>query len=103
MINDKCSIGLRLEQYTLKRRHEVLIVNLETAAGEADKVMVYAGFSSSLMRATDFDPDVPVIAPDSKIISLDRLYSPYDPNDPQYIESGLTLSDIKKTLQEMDL
>jgi len=103
MVNNECSIGLRLEQYTLKRRHEVLMVNLATAAGEADSVMVYAGFSSSLVRATNFDPDVAIIAPDSQIISIDRLYSPYDPSDPQYIESGLTLSDIEKTLQEMGI
>ena len=97
------SIGLRLEQYTLKRRHEVLLVNLETAAGEADSAIVYAGFSSSLMRATDFNPDVPVIAPDSQIISIDRLEGPYNPSDPQYIESGLTLSAMEDILQEMDI
>ena len=97
------SIGLRLEQYTLKRRQEVLLVDLETASGESDLVMIYAGFSSSLMRATDFDPDVPVIATDSKIISIDRLASPYNPNEPQYIESGLTIEAMDKILQEMNI
>ncbi len=97
------SIGLRLEQYTLKRRQEVLLVDLETASGESDMVMIYAGFSSSLMRATDFDPDVPVIATDSKIISIDRLASPYNPNEPQYIESGLTIEAMEKILQQMNI
>ena len=97
------SIGLRLEQYTLKRRHEVLIVNLKTATGELDSVMVYAGFSSSLMRATDFDPDVPIIAADSNIISIDRLHSPYNPDDPQYIESGLTLEAMEDLLQAINI
>ena len=97
------SIGLRLEQYTLKRRQEVLLVDLETASGESDLVMIYAGFSSSLMRATDFDPDVPVIANDSKIVSIDRLASPYNPNEPQYIESGLTIEAMEKILQEMNI
>ncbi len=97
------SIGFRLEQYTLKRRQEVLIVNLETAAGEPDSVMIFAGFSSSLMRATDFDPDVPVIAADSTIISIDRLVSPYDPSNPQYIQSGLTTGAMESILQELDL
>ncbi len=97
------SIGLRLEQYTLKRRQEVLLVDLETASGESDMVMIYAGFSSSLMRATDFDPDVPVIATDSKIISIDRLASPYNPNEPKYIESGLTIEAMDKILQEMNI
>ncbi len=97
------SIGLRLEQYTLKRRQEVLLVDLETASGESDMVMIYAGFSSSLMRATDFDPDVPVIANDSKIVSIDRLASPYNPNEPQYIESGLTIEAMEKILQQMNI
>ena len=96
-------IGLRLEQYTLKRRQEVLMVNLQTAAGEPDEVMIFAGFSSSLMRATDFNPDVPVIAADSTITSIDRLISPYDPSNPQYIESGLTIEAMEEILQELDI
>lgn len=97
------SIGFRLEQYTLKQRQEVLIVNLETAGGEPDSVMIFAGFSSSLMRATDFDPDIPIIASDSNIISIDRLVSPYDPSNPQYIESGLTIEAMENILQELNL
>ena len=95
------SIGFRLEQYTLKQR-EVLIVNLD-AAGESDSVMIFAGFSSSLMRATDFDPDVPIIAPDSTIVSIDRLVSPYNPDNPQYIESGLTIEAMEEILQELGI
>lgn len=97
------SINLRLEQYTLKRRQEVLIVNLKTAEGESDSVMIFAGFSSSLMRATDFDPDVPIIAADSTIISIDRLTSPYDPHNPEYIESGLTIEAMESILQNLDI
>ena len=97
------SIGLRLEQYTIKRPQEVLIVNVETAGGEADTVMIYNGFSSSLMGATAFDPDIPVIAPDSRIISIDRLASPYNPSNPQYLETGLTLAAIELILLEMNI
>lgn len=96
-------INLRLEQYTLKRKREVLIVNVETATGEPDMVMIYGGFSSSLMTATAFDPDIPVIAPDSKIVSIDRLAGPYNPDNPEYIESGLTLKAMEKILAEMNL
>ena len=96
------SIGLRLEEYTLQRR-EVLIVDLKTAAGQADCVMIYGGFSSSLMRATDFDPDVPVIAADSTILSIDRLVGPYNPSNPQYIESGLTLAAMENILEQMNI
>lgn len=96
-------IGLRLEKYTLKRKQELLMVHLETAAGEPDTVTIYAGFSSSVMRATAFDPDVPIIAADSQIISIDRLASPYNPKYPKYIESGLTLAAMEEILQEMNL
>lgn len=97
------SIGFRLEQYTLKQRDEVLIINLETATGEADQVMVFAGFSSSLMRATDYDPEVAIIASDSTITSIDRLVSPYNPNNPQYIESDLTIEEMELILQKFNL
>ncbi|MEM7593861.1 MAG: hypothetical protein AAF383_20515 [Cyanobacteria bacterium P01_A01_bin.83] len=97
------AIGLRLEKYTLKRKQEVLMVNLETVAGEPDIVMIYGGFSSSLMRPTSFDPEIPVIADDSKITSIDRLVSPYDPNNPQYIESGMSLAAMKTVLAQMNL
>ena len=96
-------ISLRLEKYTLQNKQEVLIVHLETAAGEPDTVMIYAGFSSSLMMPTAFDPDVPVIAPDSTIKSIDRLASPYNPNNPNYLQSGLSLSKMLDILASSDL
>ncbi len=97
------SIGLRLEKYTLKQKQEVLLVNLETASGEPDQVMIFAGFSSSLMRETAFDPDVPVIAADSKIISIDRLVAPYNPDNPQYIATGLTWEAMQNILEKINL
>jgi hypothetical protein len=97
------SIGWRLEQYTLKRRQEVLMVHLETATGESDTVMIFAGFSSSLVMPTAFDPDIPIIAEDSTINSIDRLISPYNPNNPQYLESGLSLLEMIKLLETLHL
>ena len=96
-------IGLRLEQYTLKRKQEVLMVHLSTANGESDTVMIFAGFSSSLMMPTAFDPDVPIIAEDSVIQTIDRLISPYDPNNPNYLASGLSLAEFNDVLAELDL
>lgn len=97
------SIGLRLENYTLKQKQEVLLISLETSSGEEDVVVIFAGFSSSLMRETAFDPDIPVIAPDSKIISIDRLASPYNPDKPEYIDSQLTWSAMEDILQKANL
>jgi len=79
------------------------MVHLESVTGEPDIVMIYGGFSSSLMRSTSFDPDVPVITKDSIIISIDRLISPYNPDSPEYIASGISRSTMEKKLQQMGL
>ena len=93
-------IASRLEKYTIKRKEEVLMVEVETSSGESDTVVIYSGFSSSLVRPTSFDPDVPVIEDDAKIISIDRLASPYNPENPTYIQTGLTLSEMEILLSE---
>ncbi len=94
------SIPQRLERYTAKRPHEVLIVTVEIS-GEADQIAIFKGFSSSLMRPTAFDPDVPVLPDDAKIISIDRVASPYNPAAPRYIQQGLTWETIQPLLSEM--
>ncbi|NJL85905.1 MAG: hypothetical protein HC886_07875 [Leptolyngbyaceae cyanobacterium SM1_1_3] len=96
------SIGQQLEQYTLKRPTEVLRVRAEIA-GEEDEVMIFRGFSSSLMRPTAFDPDVPVLPQDAKIVEIDRLRGPYIPTDPQYIAQGLTWAEFETLMAEVGL
>jgi hypothetical protein len=81
------SIGRRLEQYTIKRPQEVLIVTADIA-GEEDQIAIFKGFSSSLMRPTAFDPDVPVLPPEANIVTIDRVASPYNPNAPRYLSKG---------------
>ncbi len=90
--------GFRLERYTLKRPQEVLLVSVEMA-GETDQVAIFKGFSSSLERPTAFDPDVPVLAPEVKILGIDRLHSPYDPHNPRYIEQGLSWEAFQPLLE----
>ncbi|HEY9810049.1 MAG TPA: hypothetical protein V6D13_12040 [Halomicronema sp.] len=82
-------IAPRLEKYTEKYPKEVLLVKVEIN-GEEDEIAIFKGFSSSLMRSTAFDPDVPVLPDFAKIISIDRLTGPYNPANPQYIECGLS-------------
>lgn len=94
------SVGKRLEQYTRVRSQEVLLVNVEIA-GELDKIAIFKGFSSSLMRPTAFDPDVPVLSDQAKIITIDRLASPYNPQSPRYIQQGLTWETIQPLLLEV--
>ncbi len=83
------NIGKKLEEYSLKNPQEILIVEIEIE-GEKDQILVFKGFSSSLMKPTNFDPDLPVLLPTAKIIKIDRLKSPYNPSSPIYIEQNIT-------------
>lgn len=96
------SLERRLEQYTLKRPQEVLLVTV-AIAGETDQVMIFKGFSSSLMRPTAFDPDVPVLPDDAEIVAIDRLQGPYNPAAPRYLEQGVTWNDMQSRLIELGL
>lgn len=89
----------RLEKYTTKRSHEVLLVTAEIA-GEPDQIAIFKGFSSSLMRPTAFDPEMPVLSDRAKILSIDRVASPYNPQSPRYIQQGLTWETIQPLLLE---
>jgi hypothetical protein len=94
-------LSIRLEQYTLKKRPpEVLLVSIEVE-GEPDQIAIFKGFSSSLMRPTEFDPDVPVLPAAAKIIAIDRLVAPYNPQSPQYIQQGLTWNQMEDLLLEI--
>ena len=93
------SVAQRLEQYTTKRSQEVLIVTVEIA-GEQDQIAIFKGFSSSLMRPTAFDPDVPVLPDTANILSIDRVASPYNPQSPRYIQQGLNWETIQPLLLE---
>jgi hypothetical protein len=83
------SVGKRLEKYSAIAKQEVLIVTVQID-GTTDRIAIFKGFSSSLTSPTAFDPDVPVIPDEAKIIALDRVASPYNPHSPQYIQQGLT-------------
>jgi len=83
------SPGNRLEDYTLKHAQEVLLVRAEIA-GEVDEIVIFRGFSSSLVRPTAANPEVPVIPADAEIQTIDRLRGPYTPDNPQYLERHLT-------------
>jgi hypothetical protein len=91
------SPGKRLEQYTLLHPKEVLLVKAEIE-GEPDEISIFKGFSSSLMRATAFDPDIPVLPEGAVIHSIDRLLSPYNPAQPHFIQRDLSWADVLSLL-----
>lgn len=90
----------RLEQYTLKCKHEVLLIHAQIG-GEPEQVMVFKGFSSSLTQQTAFDPDVPVLPENAVIVQIDRLHSPYRPDQPQVIQAGLNWEQMRSRLDEL--
>ncbi|QHG15628.1 hypothetical protein [Nostoc sp. ATCC 53789] len=94
------SIGKRLEQYTAKRPKEVLIVIVEIA-DEEDTIAIFKGFSSSLMRPTAFDADVPVLPDGAKILNIDRVGSPYNPEAPRYLQQGISWEAMETLLSEV--
>ncbi|WP_017654023.1 hypothetical protein [Fortiea contorta] len=94
------SISKRLEQYTTKRPQEVLLVTVEIAQ-EQDQIAIFKGFSSSLMHSTAFDPDVPVLPDEAKILTIDRVASPYHPTSPSYIQQGLSWEAMEALLSEV--
>jgi hypothetical protein len=96
------SISYRLEQYTLKRPQEVLIVAVEIE-GEPDEIAIFKGFSSSLMSPTAFDPDIPVLPEAARVIAIDRLHGPFNPNSPRYIQQGLTWEEMQTLLAEVGI
>jgi hypothetical protein len=87
----------RLEQYTIKKADEVLLVKT-LINNQEDEIIIFKGFSSSLMSQTVSDPDVPVLPENAIIVTIDRLKSPYNPNNPQYIEKGLTWEKMETLL-----
>lgn len=71
--------------------------------GQPDQVAIFKGFSSSLMRSTAFDPDVPVLPDTAKIVSIDRLIGPYNPANPQFLQQGLSWETMQSLLAELGI
>ena len=92
----------RLEQYTFRFADEVLMVNAKVN-GEEDFVVVFRGFSSSLVNPTAADPEVPVLPQDAEIATIDRLQGPYTPDNPQYLERDIAWSEFRDRLTELGL
>ncbi|MEB3224231.1 MAG: hypothetical protein VKJ86_00325 [Synechococcus sp.] len=93
------SFAKQLEAYTLKHPQEVLLVNLGQTEIE-DQIIIFKGFSSSLMRPTDFNPDNPILSDTDPILSIDRLQGPYNPANPVFLEQNIPLEHMQVYLQD---
>jgi hypothetical protein len=94
------SVEKRLESYTIKRPQQVLVITA-LVDGEEDKITIFKGFSSSLVRGTPSDPDVPVLPNDANILSIDIVASPYIPESPRYLEQGLSWEVMQTRLSDI--
>lgn len=83
----------QLEMYSQQHPQEVLIVKARDNQEEIE-IMIFKGFSSNLIGPTEFDPDLPMLSPSAQILTIDRLFSPYNPINPNYIQSNLTPSEF---------
>lgn len=83
----------QLENYSQHHPQEVLIIKAIDNQEEVE-IMIFRGFSSNLTGATEFDPDLPILASTAQIITIDRLRSPYNPINPNYIQSNITTSEF---------
>ncbi|WP_017298869.1 hypothetical protein [Nodosilinea nodulosa] len=93
------TFGFRLEQYTLKYPQLVLRI-AAVIDGEEDEVLIFRGFSSSLMHPTAADPEVPVLPETADIKAIDIMAGPYNPAAPQYLHRGLSWADMIPLLEE---
>ncbi len=95
-------LSRRLEQYTLRHPQEVLVVKAEID-GEPEEILIFRGVSSSLMRPTAFDPDVPVLPETAAIASLERYAAPYNPAAPQALEADIAPAEMLARLTALGL
>eukprot|EP00250_Pteridium_aquilinum_P035431 c9401_g1_i1 orf=156-710(-) len=82
-----------LENYTERVPSELLLVHA-AVDDEDDEVLIYKGHSSSLMRATPSDLEDVILPPNARIDGIDRMKGPYNPDNPLYIETGLSWEDF---------
>ena len=55
------------------------------------------------MKATNTDPDIPIFADNTQILTIDRLQSPYHPHNPHYLQQGLSWAEMEVLLQDLGL
>ncbi|MGK7911994.1 MAG: hypothetical protein AB4050_11025 [Synechococcus sp.] len=85
----------QLEAYTVDRPNEVLLIEA-TVEGDADEIVVFRGYSSSTVRPTAADLNVPILPQDGEIVSISRLKAPYNPQSPQVIEAGIAWDEFSQ-------
>lgn len=92
----------RLEAYSLRYPQEILQVWAQRSTGD-DCLLVFKGFSSSLTQGTMADPEIPLLGAEEPILRIDRLQSPYQAQQPQYLEQGIAWEEMARRLGVLGL
>mmetsp|Transcript_68480 Transcript_68480/g.216742 ORF Transcript_68480/g.216742 Transcript_68480/m.216742 type:complete len:98 (+) Transcript_68480:788-1081(+) len=77
---------------------EVMYVYAEVD-GEEDEILVFRGFSSSMMRPTASDLDVPVLPEEGVVAKVDLCVGPFNPANIEYIQQGMTWEEVEELLK----
>ncbi|NJL97678.1 MAG: hypothetical protein HC924_02010 [Synechococcaceae cyanobacterium SM2_3_2] len=91
-----------LERYSQRIPSEALRVQIRMD-GEDDCVLIYKGFSSSLMRATPASADESVIPLAATLIGLERLRAPLDPLNPEVLATYQDPEAVRALLREQGM
>lgn len=85
-----------LEQYSQLHPDQVLIVEARID-GQFDQIMVFKGFSSSLVRPTAHDPDLAILPDQAEILTVSIVQAPYHPTQPVYVAQNLSWTEFCQT------
>lgn len=88
----------RLESYTEIFEKEVLVVRA-SVEGVDDEILVFRGFSSSLVRPTPEDLSESVLPVGAVVNAVDRMPAPYDPSK-ECIQEGMSVAEFESFLME---
>ncbi|XP_021728406.1 uncharacterized protein LOC110695487 [Chenopodium quinoa] len=83
-----------LEMYSQSARGEALLVTAMVDDQQVE-VLIFKGFSSCLSYGTSPDPSKSVLPKRARIMLIDRIKGPFNPNNIEYIEKGLTWETFK--------
>ncbi len=91
-----------LERYSQRIPSEALRVQVQVA-GDDDCVLIYKGFSSSLMRSTPASADEAVIPSTATLIELERLQAPLDPVSPKVLATYRDPEAVRALLRDQGI
>ncbi|CAI5534089.1 unnamed protein product [Closterium sp. Naga37s-1] len=98
-----CTHTSHASHASLRQLPGEVVVLSAVVDGEEDEVVVFRGFSSSLVLPTPSDPSDPVLPASAAISSVDRVRDPFNPAHMEYIQQGMRWEEFEQLLEGMHL